>query len=97
MKGVRNLRELTRLLDTDVRLRRMCLIKPSETGYSRSVLSRFIRRVGENNLTRIIEKKVVTLLKRNDAKDVDAVLNASFIKACARYLQLSEQRLNLPM
>jgi hypothetical protein len=80
MKGVRSLREMTRLLDVDLRLRRLCLIKPGEAGYPRSVLSRFIRRVGEDNLTRIIEEKVVKLLKRNDA-EVDAVFDASFIKA----------------
>ena len=81
MKGVRSLREMTRLLDIDLRLRRLCLIKTGEAGCPRSVLSRFIRKVGEDNLTRIIEEKVVKLLKRNDAKDVDAVLDASFIKA----------------
>ena len=81
MKGVRSLREMTRLLDADPRLRKLCLVKTGETGYPRSVLSRFIRKVGEANLTRIIEDKVVKLLKRNDAKDVDAVLDASFIKA----------------
>jgi transposase len=81
MKGVRSLREMTRLLDTDIRLRRLCLIKKGEAAYPRSVLSRFIRKVGEDNLTGIIEEKVVKLLKRNDAKDVDAVLDASFIKA----------------
>jgi hypothetical protein len=72
---------MTRLLDTDLRLRRLCLIKPRETGYPRSVLSRFIRRVGEDNLTRIVEEKVVNLLKQNKSKEVDAVLDASFIKA----------------
>jgi len=81
MKGIRSLREMTRLLDADPRLRKLCLIKPGEAGYPRSVLSRFIRKVGEDNLTRVIEEKVVKLLKRNDAKDVDAVLDASFIKA----------------
>jgi len=81
MKGIRSLREMTRLLDTDLRLRKLCLIKPDEAGYPRSVLSRFIRKVGEANLTRIIEEKVVKLLKRNDAKNVDAVFDASFIKA----------------
>jgi transposase len=81
MKGIRSLREMTRLLDTDIRLRKLCLIKTGEVGYPRSVLSRFIRKVGEDNLTRIIEQKVVKLLKRNNAKDVDAVLDASFIKA----------------
>jgi len=81
MKGVRSLREMTRLLDTDPRLRRLCLIKPGEASYPRSVLSRFIRKVGENNLINIIEEKVVMLLERNRAKDVDSVFDASFIKA----------------
>jgi hypothetical protein len=56
MKGVRSLRGMKRLLDTDLRLRRLCLIKPGEGGYPRNVLSRFIRKVGEDNLTRIIEE-----------------------------------------
>jgi hypothetical protein len=81
MKGIRSLREMTRILDVDLRLRRLCLVKPGEAGYPRSVLSRFIRRVGEPNLTRIIEEKVVKLLKQNDAKNVDSVFDASFIKA----------------
>lgn len=81
MKGIRSLREMTRLLDIDQRLRKLCLIKIGEAGYPRSVLSRFIRKVGEDNLTRIIEEKVVKLLKRNEAQDVDSVFDASFIKA----------------
>ena len=81
MKGVRSLREMTRLLDADLRLRKLCLIKTGEAAYPRSVLSRFIRKVGEDRLTRIIKEKVVKLLKRNEAKDVDAVFDASFIKA----------------
>jgi hypothetical protein len=81
MKGVRTLREMTRLLDTDQRLRKLCLIKPDEAGYPRSVLSRFIRKVGEDNLARIIGEKVVKLLKQNAAKEVDSVFDASFIKA----------------
>ena len=81
MKGVRSLREMTRLLDSDLRLRRLCLIKPAEAGYPRSVLSRFIRKIGETRLINIIEEKVVKLLKRNDATDVDSVFDASFIKA----------------
>jgi hypothetical protein len=83
---------MTRLLDTDLRLRRLCLIKTGEAGYPRSVLSRFIRRVGEANLTRIIEEKVVKLLKRNDAKNVDAVFDASFIKAWSVRHPLNNQR-----
>ena len=81
MRGVRSLREMTRLLDIDLRLRKLCLLKPGETGYPRSVLSRFIRKVGENNLVKIIEEKVISLLIENDAADVDAIFDASFIKA----------------
>ena len=81
MKGVRSLREMTRLLDTDPRLRKLCLIKKDEKGYTRSVLSRFIRKVGEDKLNKIIEEKVVKLLKSNAARDFDIVLDASFIKA----------------
>ena len=81
MKAVRSLREMTRLLDADPRLRKLCLIKQDEAGYPRSVLSRFARKVGEGKLARIIEEKVVKLLKRNQAKEVDVVLDASFIKA----------------
>jgi hypothetical protein len=83
---------MARLLDTDLRLRRLCLVKPGEAGYPRSVLSRFIRRVGEDNLTRIIEEKVVKLLKRNDVKDVDAVLDASFIKAWSTRHPIDNQK-----
>ena len=81
MKGVRSLREMTRLLDADPRLRRLCLIKPAEKGYPRSVLSRFIRKVGETRLINIIEEKVVKLSKQNGARDVDSIFDASFIKA----------------
>ena len=81
MKGVRSLREMTRLLDADPRLRKLCLIKKMEAAYPRSVLSRLSRKVGEDKLTRIIKEKVVKLLKQNDAKEVDVVFDASFIKA----------------
>ena len=81
MKAVRSLREMTRLLNTDPRLRKICLIKQDEAGYPRSVLSRFTRKVGEDNLNKIIDEKVVKLLKSNQAKEVDVVFDASFIKA----------------
>jgi transposase len=81
MKGVRSLREMARLLDVDVRLRKICLLKKGEKGYPRSVLSRFARKVGADKLESIIEDKVVALLKRSSASDVDAVLDASFVKA----------------
>jgi hypothetical protein len=92
MKGVRSLREMTRLLDTDQRLRKLCLIRAGEAAYPRSVLSRFSRKVGEDNLTKIIEEKVVNLLKRNGAKDVAAVFDASFIKAWSTRDPLNNQR-----
>jgi hypothetical protein len=81
MKAVRSLREMTRLLDNDPRLRKLCFIKQNESGYPRSVLSRFTRKVGEDKLNKIIDEKVVKLLKTNQTREIDAVLDASFIKA----------------
>ncbi len=72
---------MTRLLDTDARLRKLCLIDKDEKGYTRSVLSRFIRKVGEDKLNKIIDEKVIGLLKNRRNKKVDVVLDASFIKA----------------
>jgi len=72
---------MTRLLDVDSRLRKLCLLKPQEKGYTRSVLSRFTRKVGEDKLDCIIEDKVIRLLKCNGSKQVDVVLDASFVKA----------------
>ena len=92
MKGVRSLRETTRLLDVDPRLRKLCLIKKREAAYPRSVLSRFSRKVGEGKLTRIIEEKVIKLLKQNDVKEVDAVFDASFIKAWSTRDPLDNQK-----
>jgi transposase len=92
MKGIRSLREMTRLLDADLRLRKLCLIKTGEAAYPRSVLSRFVRKVGEDNLTRIIEEKVVRLLKQNGAACVDAVFDASFIKAWSTRDPLDNQK-----
>jgi transposase len=92
MKAVRSLREMTRQLDTDLRLRKLCLIKLGEAAYPRSVLSGFIRKVGEDNLNRIIEEKVVKLLKRNNATEVDIVFDASFIKAWSTRHPLDNQK-----
>jgi len=72
---------MTRILNTDQRLRNICLIKNNQKGYTRSVLSRFSRRVGEENLNRIIDHKVIRLLKGRQTGEVDVVLDASFIKA----------------
>jgi hypothetical protein len=83
---------MTRLLDADPRLRKLCLIKSNEAAYPRSVLSRFTRKVGENNLINIIEEKVVKLLQQNGAKEVDAVFDASFIKAWSTRDPLDNQR-----
>jgi transposase len=81
MKAVRSLREMTRQLDADPRLRKLCLIKKKQAAYPRSVLSRFTRKVGEDNLNKIIDEKVISLLKSSREKEVDVVLDASFIKA----------------
>jgi hypothetical protein len=81
MKAIRSLRELTRILDVDKRIRRLCLITDKERGYTRSVLSRFTRRVGAERLLLIIEEKVVWLLRRSGVTEVDAILDASFVKA----------------
>jgi transposase len=84
MKGIRSLRELARILDTDRRIRRLCLIADGEKGYTRSVLSRFTRRIGVEVLRLIIEEKVVMLLRRSGVEEVDVLLDASFIKAWSR-------------
>ncbi len=80
LKGIRSLRELTRILDVDRRLRRLCLIYGKQRGYPRSVISRFTKRVGSDVLQLILEEKVVKLL-RFRAPEVDVLLDASFIKA----------------
>ena len=81
MKGIRSLRELTRILDVDQRIRRLCLIKKNENSYPRSVISRFTHRVGAETLRLIIEEKVIMLLRRSKVEEVDVVLDASFLKA----------------
>jgi len=81
MKEIRSLRELSRALNVDQRLRKLCLIEEGERGYPRSVLSRFTKLVGAERLGKIIDEKVVMLLRRNEVEEVDAVLDASFIKA----------------
>jgi hypothetical protein len=92
MRGVRSLREMTRLLDTDQRLRRLCLIKTAEKGYSRSVLSRFIRKVGETRLINIIDEKVVKLSKQNSAGEIDSIFDASFVDAWSTRDPLDNRR-----
>ena len=72
-------------------LRRLCLIKPAEKGYPRSVLSRFIRKVGETRLINIIDEKVVKLSKHNGARDVDSIFDASFIDAWSTRDPLNNQ------
>jgi hypothetical protein len=72
---------MTRTLNTDQRIRRLCLIKDNQRGYTRSVMSRFSKRVEQDNLNRIIDQKVIKLLKSPQNNEVDVVLDASFIKA----------------
>jgi hypothetical protein len=81
MKCIRSLRELARILDVDQRIRRLCLVKRDENGYPRSVLSRFTHLVGAEALRLIVEEKVIWLLRRAGATEVDAVLDACFVKA----------------
>jgi hypothetical protein len=81
LKGIRSLRELTRILDVDRRLRRLCLIKKNENGYPRAVISRFTHRVGADRIQLIIEEKAAWLLRRSGVEEVDVVLDASFLKA----------------
>ena len=81
LKGIRSLRELTRILDIDQRIRQLCLIKVDEDGYPRLVISRFTHRVGAETLRLIIEEKVIMLLRRSGVTEVDVVLDASFLKA----------------
>jgi hypothetical protein len=81
MKAIRSLREMTRILNTDQRIRKLCLIKDNQRAYTRSVLSRFSKRVGEENLNKIIDNKVAKLLKEQQTSEVDVVLDASSIKA----------------
>ncbi len=81
MKAIRSLREMTRILNTDSRIRKLCLIKDSEKGYTRSVMSRFSKRVGQDNLNKIIDHKIIKLLKTQQSNEIDVVLDASFIKA----------------
>ena len=57
LKGIRSLRELTRILDVDRRVRRLCLITDKEGGYTRSGLSRFTKRVGADRFQLIIEER----------------------------------------
>ena len=92
MKGVRSLREMTRLLNTDQRLRKLCLVRAGEAAYPRSVLSRFIQSVGEEKLTKIIEEKVVNFLNQHHVRNVDAVFDASFIKAWSTRDPLDNQK-----
>ena len=69
------------ILDVDRRIRRLCLIREGERGYTGSMLSRFTRRVGAERLRLIIEEKVVTLLRRSRVEEVNAVPDASLVKA----------------
>ena len=97
MKGIRSLRELARILDVDQRMRRLCLIRRDENGYPRSVLSRFTHLVGAEALRLIIEEKVIWLLRRAGVAEVDAVLDACFVKAWSiRDLETNKMGLSDP-
>ena len=78
---MKSLRELARVLDVDRRIRRLCLLRPRERGYPRSVLSRFIHLIGAEMLRLILEEKVVMLLRRAGVEEVASVIDVRFIKA----------------
>ena len=84
MKGVRSLRKLTRMLDIDKRIRKICFIKENQKGYTRSVMSRFSKRVRQDNLNKIIDQKVIDLLKSQQTTEVDVFFDAFFIKSLVR-------------
>jgi hypothetical protein len=44
-------------------------------------MNRLSKRVGQDNLNKIIDQKVIKLLKNQQSSEVDVVLDASFIKA----------------
>lgn len=81
MKAIRSLREMTRILNTDQRIRMLCLIKNNQEWYKRCVMSRFSKRMRQDNLNRIIGQKVIKLLNSQQGSEADVVLDASFIKA----------------
>jgi transposase, IS5 family len=91
MKNIRSLRELTRLLDFDVRLRALCLIEKDQKGYGRSVLSRFVCKVRADLLGKIIDERVIKLLRIGSQRGVHVVLDASFIKAYSTKDSLDNQ------
>ncbi len=51
----------------------------------------FIRKVGETRLIKIIEEKVVRLLKGNGSAYVDSIFDASFVKAWSKRDPLDSQ------
>jgi hypothetical protein len=66
MKATRNLREMTQILNTDQKMRKLCLIKDNQKGYTRNVMSRFSKRAGQDNLNKIIGRRVIELLKTHN-------------------------------
>ena len=75
MKGVRSLREMIRLLDTDLRIRKLCLLKPHEKGYTRSVLSRFTRKLAHRPIsTRDIWTRQPTTINRSLKENSEKVM-----------------------
>lgn len=72
----KGIRKLTTLIDA--RFRKLCLVSDDEKGYPRSVISRFTTPIGAEKLRCIIDK-VVSLLKRNRAQEVNVVLDACLI------------------
>ena len=91
MKGVRSLREMTRLLDVDQRLRKL---PDKEKGSS--VFEKRSQQVHPQGRRRQPHQnnrgESCKAPERNDAKDVDAVLDASFIKAWGTWQPLGNKK-----
>lgn len=78
------LRELERHLWCDERLRAICDIERDEAAYSRSVLSRFAKRIGVDRLQQVIDRLLKGLKEGRAVRGRTAVMDATFIKAYSR-------------
>ena len=54
-------------------------------------MSRFSKRVSQDNLNKIIDQKVIELLKSQQTQEVDVMLDASFIKAWSTHHSADNQ------
>jgi transposase len=79
-----SLRELERRLWSDGRLRVVCDIEKEEATYGRSVLSRFMERIGVDRLQKLIDHLLKGLKRAGVIKGRTVAVDATFIKAYSR-------------